>query len=97
MCGEFFVSGGEAAELLEQIELAFHQVAGFVAMAIIGPEILAIGSWRDDRGRVLRLNPLDQRVGVVAAVAGSKERTLIAAPRGHRELPDIQLPLPPAA
>lgn len=75
MCGEFFVSRSDAAELFELVEMAFDQIASLVAMAIIGPRMFSVGARRNDRFSFLRLNPLDQCIGVATLVGHHRART----------------------
>ncbi len=68
MSGEFFIARGDASELLELAEEAFHEVVRLVAVSIIVPWCVAIRARRDNGKGALGLDMLDQRIGIIALV-----------------------------
>src|SRR5262245_42084918 len=54
--------------MLDAVEEAFHQVAVFIQVTIIGPLLLAVRHWRDYHQSASRTNVRDQGIGVVCLV-----------------------------
>lgn len=65
---EFFVAGGNPAELLELIEKAFHAIALPVNIPVIRKEYFAIGLGRYNRLDAILKKPVTNSVGIIAPV-----------------------------
>ena len=58
--------------MFQTIEETLNQIAGLIAMAIIIPRSVAIGARRDNRLGAIRLDALDQRIGIVALIGNHR-------------------------
>ena len=69
---EFFVSRGNTPKVLDAREEAFDQVAIFVQMGVVGPELRSVGARRDYRLRAVDLDEPNQSIGIVALVCDDR-------------------------
>ena len=65
----FFVAGGDASELFDELKETLNEVAFGVEGEVAIARDLAIRFWRDDRLNGAEFEVLDKAVGVVALVA----------------------------
>lgn len=68
MSREFLVSSGNTPKLFELVEEALNQIARFVTVSVIFTQRYAIGSRGDDRFSACSLDPLNQRIAVIAFI-----------------------------
>ena len=67
---EFFIAGGDSAELLEFVKETFDFVALFVALLVVEDDLQAVGFGWDDRCDALGVELGMDRVAVVGFVHG---------------------------
>ena len=68
VCFEFFVSGGESAEVFEFGEASFDSIAQFVQCFVVLTFLFAIALGRDDSGRPHGLDVGEDGLAVVALI-----------------------------
>lgn len=68
MSGQFFISRGYPAELLEPVETSLHQITGLIAMPVTPASCFSVTARRNNHLRLLRFDPLHQCIRVIALV-----------------------------
>ena len=81
IAGGLFVTSSDAAELFDELEESFDQIALSVKREIAIAFVFAIRLWRDDRLDRARLEAGDVAVGVVALVAQNGFRLYLCRQR----------------